>query len=332
MDEILYKTRYGKYIIGDSLKLLANEYGKKLKGKVQLIITSPPFPLNKKKKYGNLLGEEYKEWLAQFAIIFSDLLKEDGSIVMEMGNSWEPNRPVQSLLHLESLIEFKKRGNLNLCQQFICYNPSRLPSPAAWVTVNRIRTIDSFTHVWWMSKSDYPKADNKKVLRPYSKSMEKLLKNQKYNAGLRPSEHRISETSFLKRHGGSIMHNFIELDRMDEDRDPRLPNNVLSFANTNSNDQYLQECRKRGIKPHPARMPPQLVSFFMEFLTEPGDLVLDPFAGSNTTGYIAEKLKRKWIGFEIDEKYGQQSMLRFGDKESSLSLLKKGNKSKIKDI
>ena len=315
MTNRLYRTKYGEYIIGDSLKLLANGLKKKLKDKVQLIITSPPFPLNKKKKYGNLQGSEYKEWLSQFAIVFSDLLKKDGSIVIELGNSWEPNRPVQSLLHLESLIEFKKNGHLNLCQQFICYNPSRLPSPAAWVTVNRIRTIDSFTHVWWLSKTDNPKADNRKVLRPYSKSMLDLLKNQKYNSGVRPSEHRISKTSFLKKHGGSIMHNVIELDRMDENRDPRLPNNVLSFANTNSNDHYLQECRKRSLKPHPARMPAKLVSFFVEFLTDPGDLVLDPFAGSNTTGFVAESLKRKWVSVEIDTKYGEQSMLRF-DKKS----------------
>src|SRR3990167_1718585 len=154
MTNRLYRTKYGEYIIGDSLKLLANGLKKKLKDKVQLIITSPPFPLNKKKKYGNLQGSEYKEWLSQFAIVFSDLLKKDGSIVIELGNSWEPNRPVQSLLHLESLIEFKKNGHLNLCQQFICYNPSRLPSPAAWVTVNRIRTIDSFTHAWWLSKTN----------------------------------------------------------------------------------------------------------------------------------------------------------------------------------
>ena len=212
-------------------------------------------------------------------------MKPDGSIVIELGNAWESSRPIQSLLPLESLISFVKDpvANLRLCQQFVCYNPTRLPSPAQWVTVNRIRTTDSYTHVWWMAKSDNPKADSRKVLRPYSKSMKRLLKLQKYNAGIRPSEHHIGKTSFLTDNGGSIAHNLFEVEPLSDDREPRLPN-AFSFPNTQSNDYYLQECRKLGIKPHPARMPEGLVSFFIQFLTDPGDLVFDPFGGSNTTG------------------------------------------------
>lgn len=322
MAKKLYSTKYGKFVIGDSEKVLTGALGKELKGKVNLIVTSPPFPLNKKKKYGNRLGQDYKDWLVRLAKIFSEVLADDGSIVIELGNSWEPGRPVQSTLGLEALLELlhAEGADLRLCQQFACYNPSRLPSPAQWVTVNRIRTIDSFTHVWWLSKSDYPKADNKKVLRPYSKSMKQLLKNQKYNSGVRPSEHKISEKSFLQNHGGSIMHNVLELEQIDPNKELRLPQSMFSMSNTNSNDFFLQLCREKGIKPHPARMQPGLVSFFVEFLTEPGDLVLDPFAGSNTTGYVAEKLKRKWVGVEIDEEYGEQSLLRFSDPELKSSI------------
>ena len=190
-----FSTSKGKYILGDSQILVKNQLLKKYKNKINLIFTSPPFPLNKKKKYDNLQGEEYKSWFAQFATLFSDLLTDDGSIVVEIGNAWVANSPTQSTLPLETLLKFLeiKGADLRLCQEFICYNPSRLPSPAQWVTVNRIRTVDSFTRVWWMAKSDYPKADNSKVLRPYSDSMLQLLKRQKYNSGERPSEHRISE-------------------------------------------------------------------------------------------------------------------------------------------
>jgi len=313
MKKPLYKTRKGRYLIGDSVATLQGLLKKGLKGKVQLIMTSPPFPLNKKKKYGNLQSEEYKNWLAELAPLFSALLKKNGSIVMEMGNSWEPGRPVQSLLSLESLLAFVRhpKADLRLCQEFICYNPSRLPSPAQWVTVDRIRTTDSYTHVWWMSKSDLPKADNRKVLRPYSDSMLSLLKSQKYNAGKRPSEHVIGEKSFLTNHGGSIMPNLIELEKIDPNRDLRLPPNVFSISNTVSNDPFSLACKKKGIVPHPARMQQGLVNFFIEFLTSKGDLVLDPFGGSNTTGYCAEKLGRKWISIDIDKQYGRQSKLRF---------------------
>lgn len=314
MVHILYETKLGKYYTGNAEDVLTSDLTE-LKNKVQLILTSPPFPLNKKKSYGNLQGEEYKNWFINFADIFSNLLTDDGSIVIELGNSWEPGRPIQSLLHLESLLGFvnNRKANLKLCQEFVCYNPSRLPSPAHWVTINRIRTIDSFTHIWWMSKSDYPKANNKKVLRPYSKSMKLLLKKQKYNKGVRPSEHNISEKGFLKNNKGSIMHNLIELEQIDDDRDLRLPKNVFSISNTKSNDFFSRKCREKDIRPHPARMPLELANFFIEFLTDPGDIVLDPFAGSNTTGFCAEKLSRSWISIEVKEEYGEQSIVRFED-------------------
>lgn len=310
-----FKTLLGNYIIGDSKKLISSKTFDKLRGKVNLIITSPPFPLNKKKQYGNLQGKEYKKWLSEFAPLFSELLTTDGSIVIEIGNAWNSNSPTQSTLPIESLLEFlkNKRSGLKLCQEFICYNPSRLPSPAQWVTINRIRTVDSFTRVWWMAKDDNPKADNSKILRPYSSSMKQLLKSKKFNSGNRPSEHRISEKGFLKKNGGSIMHNLLEFERITDERDPRLPHNVVSFSNTNSNDYFLKTCREKEISPHPARMPKELAAFFIQFLTNEGDLIYDPFGGSNTTGFVAESLKRRWLATEISEDYLEQAKLRMND-------------------
>lgn len=321
MKNKLYETDFGSYYLGKAEDLLDSDMGKNLKNKVQLILTSPPFPLNKKKKYGNLQGEEYKKWFCNLSEVFSDLLTDDGSIVIELGNSWVQGKPVQSLLHLESLLGFvnNPKANLVLCQEFICHNPSRLPSPVQWVTVERIRMTDSFTHIWWMSKSEYPKADNRKVLRPYSKSMKQLLKSKKYNSGTRPSEHKISEEGFLKNNGGSIMHNVIEIESIDENKTPRLPN-AFSISNTVSRDFFSTKCKERGFVLHPARMPLGLANFFIEFLTDEGDLVLDPFAGTNTTGFCAEKMRRKWISFEVQKEYGIQSMIRFEDPSLNTSL------------
>lgn len=307
----LYQTDFGKYYIGkceDVIKTL------NLNSKVQLILTSPPFPLNNKKKYGNLSGDEYLKWFSELSSLFSDILTPNGSIVIEMGNAWEPNRPVQSLLTMNSLLAFvnNPKAGLRLCQEFVCYNPARLPSPAQWVTINRIRAIDSFTHIWWMSNSDYPKADNKKILRPYSKSMKKLLETQTFNAGKRPSEHIISEKGFLKDNQGSISHNVLELESID-DSEIRLPYSMLKISNTKSNDSFTNACKEKGIIPHPARMPMELASFFIEFLTDEGDLVLDPFGGSNTTGFCAEQANRFWISIDADKNYGEQSKLRFNN-------------------
>ncbi|MEW6564644.1 MAG: site-specific DNA-methyltransferase [Spirochaetota bacterium] len=320
MSKLLYTTDYGKYYIGkceETIKEL------NLEGKVQLILTSPPFPLNKKKQYGNLDGEEYLEWFKGLAELFSNVLAPDGSIVIELGNAWEKNRPVQSLLHLNSLLSFvnNNKADLRLCQEFICYNPARLPSPAQWVTINHIRTIDSFTHVWWMAKSDYPKADNRRVLRPYSKSMKQLLKSQRFNAGKRPSQHVISEKGFLTDNQGSISHNVLELEQIDADKELRLPYSMFSISNTKSNDYFTRTCKERNLIPHPARMPLELASFFIEFLTDENDLVLDPFGGSNTTGVCAERRKRRWISIDVSEDYGRQSMIRFEEPSLNANII-----------
>ena len=264
-------------------------------GDVQLLFTSPPFPLTRKKEYGNLSGEEYVSWLSGLAPRFADLLTPTGSIVIELGNAWEPGKPTMSLLSIKALLGFLERGEFQLCQQFIAHNPAKLPGPAAWVTVERIRAKDSFTTVWWMAKTDRPKADNRRVLTPYSESMKRLLERRAYNAGKRPSGHNINPNSFAKDHGGAI------------------PSNVLSYSNTRSSDDYQDYCRRNGITPHPARMHRGLAQFFIEFLTEPGDLVFDPFAGSNLTGSVAEKLDRRWIATEPVGEYVRGSRGRFRD-------------------
>ncbi len=314
MGRAVHRTTLGTFYWGDSTQALNSKLGERLEGKVQLILTSPPFPLNNKKSYGNLNGDRYKRWFAGLAPLFARLLKPNGSVVVEMGNSWVRGRPVQSLLHLEALLSFVKspKARLRLCQQFVCYNPSRLPSPAQWVTINRMRATDSFTHIWWMARTDFPKANNKRVLRPYSSSMRALLKRRKYNAGKRPSEHEISKRGFLVNHRGSIAQNMFELEPIQTNRYVRLPN-TFSISNTVSNDFFLRECRKRGLTPHPARMPVGLAAFFIKFLTTPGDLVLDPFCGSNTTGFAAECLGRRWVSIDIRKDFSRQSAIRFRD-------------------
>lgn len=279
-------------LLGHSEAVLEKVTGE-YRGGVQLVFTSPPFPLNHKKRYGNVQGEAYVEWLASFARLVRELLAPDGSIVIELGNAWEPGRPVMSTLGLRALLAFLHAGDFSLCQQFVCHNPARLPSPAQWVTVERIRAKDSYTQVWWMSPCDRPRADNRRVLKAYSAAMLKLLTSGKYNRARRPSQHHIGATSFLRNNSGAI------------------PSNVLSFANTMAKDEYQAYCRARGLPTHPARMPPGLAEFFIKFLTEPGDVVLDPFAGSNTTGAVAERLQRRWVSIEPRQDYVEGSRGRF---------------------
>lgn len=306
-----YATQLGVSIVARSEKLLETIPGKRLRGKVQLVFTSPPFPLNRKKKYGNLEGDQFRDWLAGYAEPLSDLLTTDGSIVMEMGNAWEPGLPVMSTLAMEALLAFKRAAGLHLCQEFIWFNPARLPTPAAWVTVRRLRVKDAFTRVWWLSKTPYPKADNRRVLQPYSGAMKSLLSRGSYNAGLRPSEHRIGEKSFLKNHGGAIPPNVLDFSPRPE------TTNLLIEGNTRSRSDYRSHCKELGLEPHPAVMPISLAKFFINLCTTPRDIILDPFGGSNTTGAAAESLDRQWISIEATRAYAMSGIGHFNSLEGT---------------
>ena len=197
-----YETSMGEMVVATAEAALASDFAADLRGKVQLIFTSPPFPLNTKKRYGNLQGEDYVRWLAGLAPKLTELLTPDGSIAIELGNAWEPGRPVMSTLALRALLAFQEAGDLNLCQSFVCQNPARLPSPAQWVTIERIRVKDSFTHVWWLSPADRPKADNRRVLTAYGPRMQETsgvgglqfrsaaVGAQHFGHGLQPGQRR----------------------------------------------------------------------------------------------------------------------------------------------
>ena len=295
--EAFYSTQYGKAYLGDSLMYL----GQIETGSVDLIVTSPPFALKRKKEYGNVHARDYVSWFMNFAVEFKRVLRDTGSLVLDIGGTWVRGQPTRSLYHFELMISLCKTLGFHLAQEFYWYNPSKLPSPAEWVTVRRVRVKDAVDPVWWLSATPNPKANNRNVLKPYSQSMLNLLENG-YKAKRRPSGHDISE-NFQKNNRGAI------------------PPNLLEIANTDSNSTYLRECRQHGIKPHPARFPHGLPEFFIKFLTDPGDLVLDPFAGSNVTGEVAERLGRHWLAFELIEKYLEASRFRFDEFLQQPSLL-----------
>lgn len=301
----IYETDLGTYYLGAAEKVLATRKFQALQGQFQLVFTSPPFPLIRKKAYGNSLGDEYIDWLKGYAKRLTSLLKADGSIVLEIGNSWVQAEPVMSTTVIKALLAFLEEGGLHLCQEFVWYNPARLPSPAQWVNIERIRVKDAFTKVWWMSPTSRPKADNRNILKPYSDSMNKLLETGKYNAGKRPSEFVIGEQSFNRNNKGAIPPNVIGGDEALSITD------LLKIANTKSTSKYREFCKQNDINLHPARMPSELAEFFIKFLTDEGDLVLDPFAGSNTTGFAAEMLKRRWVSIEQDIDYARGSVGRF---------------------
>lgn len=283
-----HKTRRGEIFWGDSRSWL---FHLAQPASVDLIMTSPPFGLVRKKSYGNEDADRYCDWFRPFAEGFKRVLKDDGSLVIDIGGAWIPGQPTRSLYHFKLLVMLVEEYGFHLCQEHYWWNPSKLPTPAEWVNVRRVRVKDAVNCIWWLSKTPYPKANNRRVLQPYSASMEDLLRNG-YTAKRRPSGHEISD-KFSKDNGGAV------------------PPNLLAVANTESTSRYQEYCRDNNIAIHPARFPAQLPEYFIRMLTEPGDLVVDPFAGSCVTGAAAEGAGRNWVCCELSEEYVQGALARF---------------------
>ena len=286
----LYYTDLGSAYVGDSLKFLSyvdNE-------SIDLVITSPPFALQRQKAYGNVKENDYVNWIKPFGKEIMRVLKNSGSFVLDLGGTYKTGTPARSLYNFRVLLCFCDDIGFNLAEDFYWYNPSKLPSPVEWVNKRKVRVKDAVNTVWWFSKTENPKADISKVLKPYSDRMIKLIKDPDnfYKPDKRPSGHSIG-SSFGKDNGGAI------------------PPNLIEIANTESNSLYLKKCKEAKIKPHPARFPVELPDFFIKYLTNENELVIDPFAGSNVTGEASEKLNRKWIAIENNYEYIVGSKFRF---------------------
>jgi len=214
---------------------------------IDLVMTSPPFALRRKKSYGNVSAEEYCDWFWPFAQEIARVLKRRGSFVLDIGGSWNKGNPTRTLYHFELLLRLcGAKGPFRLAQEFYWYNPARMPAPAQWVTIERVRVKDAVNPIWWLARSARPKASNRRVLKPYTKSMENLLAKG-YNDGPRPSGHVVSK-KWGRRQKGAI------------------PPNLIIAANTKSNDPYMRACRQRGLEVHPARF----VEAVPEFVTVHG--------------------------------------------------------------
>lgn len=288
-----FKTDLGSIYHADSLQVMETL----AEGSVDLIMTSPPFGLVRKKEYGNVDAVDYLDWFKPFAKAFHRVLKSNGSLVIDIGGAWNAGQPTRSLYHFKLLIMLCEEFGFHLAQDYYWWNPSKLPTPAEWVNIRRIRVKDAVNTVWWLSPTPWPKASNRRVLQPYSPSMQTLLANG-YKAKRRPSGHDISE-KFAIDNGAAI------------------PPNLIALPNTESNSHYIRYCQEKGLQPHPARFPADLPEYFLRMLTDPGDLVLDPFGGSCMTGEVAERLGRRWFCADLVEDYLQGALGRFEARPSA---------------
>ena len=288
-----HQTKLGKIIHGDSLPYMQGMES----NSVDLIVTSPPYALTEgnDKGFPNPSPEEYVDWFVPYAKEMYRVLKNTGSLVLNVGNAWNKGVPTRSLCNYRLLISLCDDIGFHLAQDLYWYK-SNLGN-AEWVNIRRIRLKSRVENVFWLSKTECPKANNKNVLSPYSKAMmaELARKVDRVDAPgkMRPGKQQVNSGRIYKDKGGAIS------------------SDLIAVHNTSSNDYYQRKCKEEGVDRHGARFPPLFAEFFVRFMTDKGDFVLDPFAGSCTTGEAAEATEREWICVEKDEKWLPGSLFRF---------------------
>ncbi len=262
-------------------------------GSLRAIITSPPYPLLREKQYGNKPVEEYLEWLMRIAELWPQKLTGDGSVVLNLGDVFRSGEPMLSTYQERLIIRLEDDLGWKLCSRYAWHNPSKMPAPAEWVTVRRVRVKPSIEQIYWLAPNGEPYADNSQVLVPYSESMRSRIEAGGEKGAVRPSGHELAAGAFDVDNGGAI------------------PPNLIIAANTESNSRYMKACREQGLPIHPARFPAAVPEHFIKLCTEEGDTVYDPFSGSFKTGETAEDLGRNWIGNDLMLDYVMGGANRF---------------------
>jgi len=261
---------------------------------VDLLLVSPPYPILRPREYGAIDERTWLDTMLRLCERWRALLTPTGSMVLNVGTTWRSGMPAVSTYIHRFVVDMHDELGLHLCQDLYWYSPSKLPTPLEWLGVRRVRLKSSVEQLLWFSADPAnTKADNRRVLVPYSPSGRRSMREER--DGKRPSGISFGPNSFARDNGGSI-----------------APNLVIA-ANAASNDAYHRALRAASEKAHPATMPMAVAEFAIAFLTERDDLVYDPMAGSLTTAKAAEKLERRWIASERSLTYLRGGARRFPD-------------------
>jgi len=292
---LAFSTDLGIAIWGSCERVFA-----RLDEPIVLAVTSPPYALRKPRAYGNPPESEYVDFICRSLEPVVKNLAAGGSICLNVSNDiFEQGSPSRSLYLERMVLALHDRLGLSLMDRLVWRNPSKAPGPVQWASKARVQLNVEYEPVYWFTNDpSRVRADNRRVLQPHTEKHLRLMERggEKREAVYADGAYRLKEGSFGKMTPG------------------RIPRNVLNFShNCPDHRQYRRDAEALGLPSHGAPMPKSLAGFLIEFLSEPGDLVVDPFGGKLTTAKAAEELGRRWLTTEWILEYVRAAAERFSN-------------------
>jgi len=250
---------------------------------VDLIVTSPPYADQRKNTYGGIKPEKYVSWFLPIAAELFRVLKNDGTFILNIKEKVQNGE--RSTYVLELILEMKKQGWL-WTEEFIWHKKNCYPGK--WP--NRFR--DAWERLLQFNKAKKFNMYQEAVMVPMGDWAKNRLKNLS-------EVDRIRDNSKVGSGFGKNISNWLE-------RDMAYPTNVLHLAT---------EC---GNKNHSAAFPESLPEWFIKLFTQEYDTVLDPFMGSGTTVFVANRMNRHAIGIDIVDEYCKKVQKKINEQEMML--------------
>ena len=254
---------------------------------VDLIITSPPYAdiVN----YGNNVSikkpKEYCDWLLPIFNEIHRVLKPSGSFILNINDNC--SNGLRNPFIYELIYRSQKETKLKFYDTYIWHKLNGIPNGSS----KRFRNNTEFIFHFVKNQKEL-KFYMDRVLQDYKTSTKNRYKYpvQKYQG--------ITENGERNRITAEYQENIPQKVR---------PDNVFRFRTAAaSKDNHIK---------HPAPFNKELPSYFIKFLTNEGDMVLDIFGGIGTTNLAAKELNRQHISFELNPKYVEFGNKRIEGKE-----------------
>lgn len=267
---------------------------------IALCLSSPPYMLRRARAYGNPANSEseYVDFICRVLEPIVKNLMAGGVVCLNISNDiFLPGIPARSLYRERLVLALCDRLGLSKLDEVIWHNPSKPPSPIQWASIQRVQLNSAWEPVYLFTNDPRcARPDNRRVLEPHTERHLKLMQTGGENrrASFADGAYRIKPGDYAGVTPG------------------RIPRNVLTRGHRcTDQEQYKIAARSLGLPVHGAVMPLSAARFFVDYLTLPDDLVVDPFGGSFTTAKAAELSGRRWLSTECMLEYARGAAERF---------------------